>query len=251
MKVMTFNLRTSRAKNDGINCFANRKQKILDAIYSQSPSLIGFQEVTNETRVWLPRSLGADYTVIGCGREQSFLGEGVSIAYKNEEFSLVDFKTLWLSDTPTVAGSRLQDSDQSIYTRVYVKARLCRVSDGKIISFYNVHLDNEGKDARIREAEMICKDIKAEGGDFVLVGDFNERPEGGAYKIFARELDGVLDATRELDYTFHAFGKPEEYRKIDYIFTSLSSSMCRKVPDSGDDGIYISDHFPVEAELTW
>ena len=56
MKIMSFNLRTE-ARSDGINYFPHRKSRILSAIETESPDLIGFQEATDTMRDWLIEAL--------------------------------------------------------------------------------------------------------------------------------------------------------------------------------------------------
>ena len=77
LKVFTFNVRYP-TEQDGINCFDNRKEKILAVINEYAPDLIGFQEA-NDKSVGYLRSALTDYTVIGCGRNAEYRGEGTYI----------------------------------------------------------------------------------------------------------------------------------------------------------------------------
>ena len=56
IKVMSFNLRTP-CKDDGINYFWNRTDRVLNVINGENPDVIGFQEATSEMRTWLADSL--------------------------------------------------------------------------------------------------------------------------------------------------------------------------------------------------
>ena len=56
LKFMTFNLRLD-VKEDGINSFTNRFQRVLDIINEEKPDVIGFQEVLDSMRARLRDSL--------------------------------------------------------------------------------------------------------------------------------------------------------------------------------------------------
>ena len=57
------------------------------------------------------------------------------------------------------------------------------------------------------------------------------------------------DATSGISQTFHNFGKLSGAYKIDYIFTDGKASGAYAVSDNPEDGIYLSDHYPVCAEI--
>ena len=242
-KVMTFNLRI-KAESDGINIFDNRTANIINAIRTESPHLIGFQEVTDDAREMLRRELSPQYTLLGCGRKENMRGEGVCIAYRNESFELVSYHTFWLSDTPTVAGSRYEDIDQSTCARVTVRASLSPTGSSEVIHFFNTHLDHKGRQARVKGMSQIKTEIEKYGGSFILTGDMNDRPDSECIGV-ALSIDGATDTTADIKTTFHNFGRLTEDCKIDYIITNMSASGAYCVADEHRDGIYISDHYPV------
>ena len=242
LKIMTFNLRVD-VKSDGINAFPNRKDNIYGVIADQAPDIIGFQEATGHMRAFLRERL-TEYVIVGCGRNADHGGEGICIGYRKDAFELISFDTFWLSDTPRVAGSIYENSDQSIYPRVTIVAKLRAVDTGKIFYVFNTHLDHLGEQARLRGMQQIMSEIKARGGDFVLLGDMNATPESECIAA-ALAVDGVIDATAEVGGTFHNFGRRESTIKIDYIFTNRPSTDAYYIIDEHKDGVYISDHYPV------
>ncbi len=246
LKVQTFNIRTSRA-HDGINVFDNRKQKISAAIRDADADIIGFQEVTDLTRRWLPEQLADTYTFLGCGRDKNYLGEGCTLAFKHQKFSFVSCNVLWLSPTPHLAGSTYADSDQSEFPRHYVRACLCHNDTGHLLWVYNTHLDHRGVGARVLEINQMIEDIKSAGGDFLLLGDFNVTPESEVRELLGEQLPSAHDITEHIECTFHGYGK--DYRKIDYIYTNMQSSGADVYPDAGENGIYISDHYAIVATV--
>ena len=248
MKIMSFNLRTE-ARSDGINYFPHRKSRILSAIETESPDLIGFQEATDTMRDWLIEALfPIGYTVIGCGRSAYYRGEATIVAYKRSIFEMISAETRWLSLTPTVAGSSF-GGDQSDCPRVFTALVMKRHDVAQTFAFVNTHLDHLGASARLLGAAEICQYLSEKNLPFIITGDMNATPEAPEIALFtSRALCGrpVVDATANLGPTFHSFGKlaPEDCVKIDYIFTNLPTDPTESyaVPDDDACGCYYSDH---------
>ena len=249
LKIMTFNIRC-RVKGDGINIFENRAPKVLSAIFEELPDIIGFQEVTDYQRDFLRENLSDKYTVLGCGREATYRGEAVCIAFRKDIFELLSFDTFWLSDTPTVAGSRYETLDQSIYPRLAVHSKLVSKELDAPLHFFNTHLDHSGEKARLYGIQEIINRIAAEKGNFVLTGDFNATPCSDVIaEIKNQKLFECNEATENVSSTFHGYGRIDYDCKIDYIFTNGSSEPAYIVERPSDDGIFISDHHPVCATI--
>ena len=244
LKVFSFNIRLD-VKEDGINNFFNRTDRIIDCINSHKPDLIGFQEATPAMRGFLRDNL-TDYTVVGCGREKNLLGESTAIAFKKDDFEMISLDTFWLSPTPRVPGSKYTE-DQSPCPRnctvVYLKHKDC----DKPFYAYNTHLDHWGKMARIHGAMQIMQYASEKGGQFVITGDFNALPDAPEIKLITGSPVGAKDVTASLGGTFHDFGRLEEKQKIDYIFTNAKcdENETFAIEDEGIEGVYISDHYPV------
>ncbi len=253
ISVLTFNLRVVN-EGDGINVFYNRKERITDTIKDCDPDLIGFQEVNDEMREWLKASLAETYEIIGCGRNKDYRGECVLIAYKRNIFEAISSETFWLSSSPTLPGSNFAGTDQSKCPRICTVVNLKHINATEVFSFYNTHLDHKGAMARMLGAVQIMQKISLSEKRFILTGDMNAKPETQEIKMFTSPIGGreIKDLTEDVGGTYHGYGKAKECVKIDYIFTDLQAnkSNCRKIEDSGIDGIYISDHNPVLAKVT-
>ena len=244
IKVMSFNMRMATEK-DGNNSFWSRKEKILKTLAAESPDVIGFQEITDEMLAWLKTSLN-DYYVLGHGRSSNYRGEAVPVAYRREFFDLHSYRTEWLSADPACAGSRLEGLDQSPCPRMYVCAELRHKECDRPFAFFNVHTDHQGELARIAETTQLCRALHQTRFGFVLVGDFNAKPDSKSIAVITSTAAtlGTRDITSHIKGTFHGFLGEVGDKKIDYIFTNLPSE-----PDSGyavldDDaeGYYYSDH---------
>ena len=247
IKVMTFNLRCP-VKNDGVNYFPNREANILNTIASEAPDIIGFQEVADYSREFIKRSL-TDYVVLGCGRNENLGGEACSIAYKRDKFDLISYDTEWLSSFPSKAGSRYDGSDQSTCPRIFVHAELVCSEHGEAVKrlhFYNTHLDHKGAQARLLGMMQIAQSISECDAPFVLTGDMNARPGDIEISVPTSLINkSVKDATAEITHTFHGFGAYSEGYKIDYIYTDAEYSDSYAVEDKHENGVYISDHYPI------
>ena len=249
IKVMSFNMRT-QVKEDGVNQFRARKDRILSMLEQEDPDIIGFQEVTDEMRAWLRMALGGKYTVIGCGRMEDYTGESVAIALRNGDFELISLIPFWLSDTPDVPGSRYEDAEQSRWPRISVFATVKHIDTDEPFCVLNTHLDHMGARARYLGMKQNAEYISKEKNAFIYMGDMNASPEKPEIKVFFEVAGaGAVEATAELGGTFHDFGRRENKSKIDYIFTNGKSHDAYIVSDEGADGLYYSDHHAVCATI--
>lgn len=242
LKIMSFNLRYD-TPGDGLNSFSNRYERVLATIKSESPDIIGFQEVTDSMRARV-KSLLNEYEFAGCGRDKNYHGEAMLIAYRKGIFELISCENIWLSDTPSVPGSRYYEDGHSGCPRMYTMIRLKHDEIEKPFRFINTHLDHVG--GRLLESKQLTDAISTFDEKFILTGDFNAEPSAPEIKNITEALKdkGAVDCTAELGPTFHAFGliPKNECVKIDYIFTDAKCKSAYAVRDEGMDGLYYSDH---------
>ncbi len=250
LKIMSFNLRMDN-KNDGINYFFNRFDRVAEVLDQEKPDVIGFQEVTDSIRAKL-RDYLSDYTVQGCGRDKNYHGESMLIGYRKDSVELIKLENLWLSPTPEISGSRY-GGDQSGCPRMFTAALLKHKDAEKPFWFINTHLDHEGALARYMGAMQIAQYISVHDEKFILTGDFNATPETPEIEVITKALAyrGAVDCSEELGPTFHGFGDlpAERWVKIDYIFSDASCKECYIVEDIPVEGKFYSDHNAVCAIL--
>lgn len=254
IKLFTYNIRTEAA-GDGINAFVRRKEFIGVRFPSYEPDIIGFQETQPHMRRWIIDNF-PDYEVCGIGREADLLGESNIIAFRRGMFDLVKLDTFWLSDTPSVPGSRFS-TDQSGCPRICTCVTLRHSESGKVFRHYNTHLDHVGRFAQAQGISLIlnriAKDYSTWALPVILTGDFNVTPDSEVYRsvIGFRGCGAPLvDVTAEVGGTFHGYHPETTMEKIDYIFTNLSCDSSRSFKaDDVENGVYLSDHYPVGAYL--
>lgn len=247
MQVVTFNIRCDHGQ-DGLHNFEYRKDLIVRKIQEEQPEILCFQEVLPHVSQWLKEHL-TDYYLVGCGRERDFSGEETSIAYRKDLFRLIKMEVFWLSDTPQVPGSRYKNQSECPRTCTY--AYLQELRTGEVFRIYNTHLDHLNREARKQGLSLILERIS--GDDFlgnvpaVIAGDFNAFPQSEELEVL-KNYPEFFDCTKELDGTFHDFGRQKKSEKIDYILADrrFVNIKVSRWTDSGT-GIYLSDHYPVTA----
>lgn len=248
MKLVTFNIRYD-CGHDGKNNFCFRKPLILEKIRQESPDILCFQEVLPHVAVWLKESLEG-YYVVGCPREKDLSDEQVCIAFRSDKFNLMKMDTYWLSPTPWVPGSRYEV--QSICPRVCTEVTLQELASMRVFRLVNTHLDHEGAPARLLAARQILNKLEQEPFfphvPTILVGDMNAEPDSEEIQLLSSSM---RNETADIGHTFHNFGRGQNVQ-IDYIFTKgdIRCTYAGKWTDC-KDGIYLSDHYPVCADLSF
>ena len=239
-KLLTFNIRYDN-RFDGKNRFTNRLPIIFETLNELDPDIICFQEVTRRMFEKLEPLL-QKYNYTGEYRDNTKAGEANFILTKKDKFELLDSKTLWLSPTPNVPGSKYP-GDQSILPRVITKARY-KTRDNKIINIFNTHFDYLGKNSRLNSANQIVEYIKKITDEpLILTGDFNDYPDSEPIKIISNHLK---DLTINIPVSFHQFNESKTGVKIDYIFINqLVHSSEGEIVEYKDKTKFLSDHHPI------
>ena len=248
MKIVTFNIRYDCGK-DGENNFEFRKDIILRTIRREMPEVICFQEVLTHMAAWLKESLPG-YYVVGCPREQNLVGEGLYIAYRRDTMDLFRLENFWLSPTPEIPASRYEE--QSKCPRVCTEVILQEISSCQCFRVVNVHLDHISSLARVLGAQQILDKLESETFlpdlPAIVTGDLNATPDAPEIQLF-QKAPKLRCLTDDIGNTYHGYGLAEPMQ-IDYIFAHPSIA-CHKVEkwEDRDGAVFISDHYPVCAEL--
>lgn len=81
----------------------------------------------------------------------------------------------------------------------------------------------------------------------ILLGDLNSVPTGKVYALFGKH--GLVDLTKDIPITFHGFGTKKTGYQLDYILTDpITAARVSgvRIWDHCLNGIYLSDHYPIE-----
>ena len=255
MKVSTFmNIMSFNIKNDSyftINKWHKRKKAVLDIINKYRPDIIGIQELTDKQMKDF--NTLDNYHIIGESRNKKLnvLNEKSAIAYDTSKYQLLDSKTIWLSKTPDVKGSK---NMMAIFPRICTFAKL-KDKEGNIIHVFNTHLDHLFSFVRFDECLHLAKFIKenSTNNNVIIMGDFNTNLKSKALCYLKNNLD-LIDCYQNVLFhnTHHGFGNSISisHLPIDYIFLSKNLKIENtKIIDESIDNIYPSDHYPILCQI--
>ncbi len=257
---MTFNIRYDNPA-DGENRWESRIPVVTAYMDSTAPDIAGMQEVLHNQIVDL-QNMMPGYSFIGTGRDDGKTGGEYSpIFFREDRFILHDHSQFWLSETPGVPGSRSWDA---AITRIVSWAALEDRKSGEIIYAFNTHFDHRGVEARRKSAELISEKIREIAGTspVLLMGDFNIRRNSDDYIFMNRvftENNRLTNAemiseapVTGAESTFSGFRHDIEPRVIDFIFVDDNFNVIfYRVDEVMENGIFISDHWPVIARVSY
>ncbi|MCQ2139030.1 MAG: endonuclease/exonuclease/phosphatase family protein [Bacteroidales bacterium] len=249
LKVMSYNIRLGIA-DDGDNSWDFRKPATIEMLETLNPDIFGVQEAYNYQLSYITDNC-PQYSCFGVGRDDgSDEGEHMSIFYDNTKFECLEWGNYWLSETPEVPSFGWDAACRRTATWALLKNK----QTGSEFFFVNTHLDHIGVQARINGLALVVDkiaDMNPNGNPMILTGDFNVEPDDICLVDLNTKMSSAR-ATAEVSDTKPSFnGWGEASETIDYIYYS-GFSCCktfRVVDESFADKPYISDHYPVIAEI--
>lgn len=261
-RVMSFNIRYDNP-NDGLHRWALRKAYVAQLIRVQKPLVLGLQEVLHQQLEYLASSLASDYSWIGVGRDDGHqAGEYSPIFYNHNQVKLLDFGNFWLSEAPWSPGSTSWGS-ACVRICTWGKFQLSEYPKSRPFFVFNTHLDHQSKLAREEGLKLINTFFHAWSGSCqgLIMGDFNETPDHSPITTilspkaaFPGYLENAKDMSVEpalgpTDVTFPDWDGSGKIC-IDYILVKpFMKVKCFSVIEQKANGLPISDHYPVVADL--
>jgi endonuclease/exonuclease/phosphatase family metal-dependent hydrolase len=259
INVMTFNIRYNNP-GDSLNAWPHRKDKVASQVLFHEVHLLGVQEALHEQMTDLKDRLPR-FKFLGVGRDDGKQkGEYSAIFYDTTLLQPLQHETFWLSQTPTMPGSKSWDA---AITRIVTWVKFREKKSGKMFYAFNTHFDHIGKVARRESARMLIQKVKEIAGNTpaIITGDFNAKPSDEPIQVITNPGDQLhlinsMDISSNPHYgptgTFNAFGPKEvSDQPIDYIFLKNKWNVLRHATISQTwNGLFASDHFAVLATLT-
>ena len=252
IKTCTYNIRYDNLGDTNWG-WAQRCEHILNMIKRENFDVLGVQEA-------LPHQLKSlqtidTYSFFGISRDgDAKKDEYNGIFYKKDRFDKIDCGYFWLSKTPNEPSFY----DGAGCRRICVWVMLLDKITNKKIVFSVTHLDNELEEARIYGGNLILEKLSPyyKNYPFILMGDFNSFTTDTIYKNMCNIFDEVKvlcnftsKGTFTSDADFCVNSKAEEL-EIDFIFiNNLINVKDVNILRDSFNGKYISDHFPVVANL--
>jgi len=183
-------------------------------------------------------------------RDKSPNSEGCPVFYREDLYTLVDKGSFWLSETPEEMSKDWGAACYRICSYVILKEK----NTEKEFVVFNTHLDHVSDEARIKGIKVVLDKISEFGGlPAVLMGDLNAEESTETYQSAVQDfLDTKYQTENTMtSCTFQAWGTELDRDCIDYILVSKEgfSVNSYKVVTDTYDGVYVSDHFPLVAEL--
>jgi endonuclease/exonuclease/phosphatase family metal-dependent hydrolase len=255
LHVMTFNV---RRRMDGptwrrADGWRHRAAALRALLRAEQPTILGAQEVMPDQAETMLAALGARYRFVGRGHGPRGAGEGCPLFFDADRLDLVEWEQTALSEHPREPGSR---SWGNLIPRIAVTARFRDLTTGLLFTALNTHLDPFSPRSRMRSIDALR--AIAGRGPTILTGDLNAGQ--GSRTLRAMLDDGELrdawGAARE--HVTAALGTFANYRsprpgrpRIDWIVVTPDVGVERAgINAFRQDGVWPSDHLPVQAVVT-
>ena len=132
VKVMSYNIRhTGEAKDTGVKHWDARKFATINMIRTETPDVIGMQEVRADQKEFLIAELPEYQGVMESKTNTKF------IMFRKDRFELLDQGNFWLSETPDVPSKGWGSTSE----RATLWVKLKELKTGKVFFVFNTHLD--------------------------------------------------------------------------------------------------------------
>jgi len=257
VNVLTYNIRYANP-DDAPNTWTARKANVFNLIRQAKPDVFGVQEALKGQVADIETAF-TEFSRIGVGRDNGIdSGEYSALFYKTKKYNLHASGSFWLSQTPSVPGSRGWDAAcNRIVTWIHLEDR----KSGKEFFVFCTHFDHKGQEARRNSAKLLIRavDSLAAGLPVIVLGDFNSSPVSEPYQLItypanplhlidARTICAVANGP---DYTYTGFKVGAiQGERIDYIFLKGITLVDLFTVNPENNGeFYPSDHLPVSAIL--
>lgn len=262
ISVMSYNIRYDNP-DEGAHAWRNRRDNVASVIRFHGPDIVGLQEALHDQLDDLRERL-PEYEWLSTGRSHiESAGEYCAIGYKRERFNLEAEGTMWLSETPSEAGSVGWDAQ---LPRLVRHARLREEKSDVEFYLFNTHFDHYGETARLESAKLLLDRIDdlAANEPVIVTGDLNCRSSSAPYEyLTGRDKRSAGRSLRDAHHiarhdhhgpgaTTTDFRNIVPDKKIDYVFitTDIEPILHGVCADTYENGLYPSDHLPVLVELS-
>jgi endonuclease/exonuclease/phosphatase family metal-dependent hydrolase len=253
---MSFNIRFDNPQ-DGPNAWPLRQEMAARTFSFYEVDVAGLQEALRSQILTLAALL-PEYGWIGVGRDDGGeKGEHTPVFYRRDRLKPLLSGTFWLSPLPDSAGTRGWDA---AFPRTVTWVKFRDRETGSTFFFFNTHFDHIGETARRESSALILRRIGelASKTPVILGGDFNSTRQDSAYKVLVASPVGMTDS--EMASATGHFGGTQSFNGfdstlqpgylIDFIFVrGVKGVLHHGLVAERWDGRFISDHYPVIADI--
>lgn len=239
---------------DGQNAWTHRRDLLASTLLKHRPDIIATQEGRFQQLKDFEELL-TDFQIVDTHR--SWIKERMypSFYLRNGSCELLKSDDLWLSETPEVAGSL---SFGSSFPRLMTWVRVQPKNTELNFFIVNTHLDHVKPLTRIEQTKVLVQEIsrrKGSEGRLIIMGDFNEGPQGEVRDIILKAFPELIDPWKLFhsheETSHHAFsGECQNGSRIDWILVDKTLEVKDFFLEKLDrEGRYPSDHFPMVCRL--
>ena len=231
LRVMTYNIHVGVGMDKKLDL-----PRIAAVINKQRADLVGLQEVDRGVE----RTQRIDEIAELAKLTKMDYAFAFNLKYLGGQYGVAILSRFPIHATDHRLYRNLREAERRGFIRAEIKI------DGRTVNFVTTHLDYQYEDGRVFETEQLLSALKEVKGPLIVVGDFNDVPTGGAYKLMR---DQFVDAWIESHATGEGFSYPADKpaKRIDYILTRTSDSIRAK--KTWIIETLASDHVPVVADL--
>lgn len=249
MRIMSFNIRSGKV---GSETWQDRVGIVSQTMLESDADSIGVQEAHPEWMEQLRQTVTSKYAYVGVGRDGENAGEFSAIFYLKDKYNLIDSGTFWLSETP----DQISKGWDAVFNRICTWAVLENKATGEKYVHINSHFDHVGVNARANSVELILNKAK-EFTDLpvVFTADLNVKQGSEDYNHFVNSgilRDTKFDTHDTMNYCTYHDSNPKRNMDevIDYVMINEHfDAKTYRVVTEGIDGRYVSDHFPIYADI--
>lgn len=231
VRVMTYNIHVGVGMDKKQDL-----QRIADVINQEHPDLVGLQEVDRGVK----RTQGVDEIAELARMTRMEYAFAHNLDYQGGQYGVAILSRYPILKTDHRMYQNKREAERRGMIRIEVNI------SGRRLSFVTTHLDYQYEDGRVFEAGQLVEFLNSQKEAVILVGDFNEEPNGEAYKLVSAIFRDawVESKTKETGLSYPA-DKPT--KRIDYIFYRESAQV--KTKKAWTVTTQASDHIPVVADL--
>lgn len=231
LRVMTYNIHVGVGMDKKLDL-----ERIADVINNEHPDLVGLQEVDRGVKrtelrdeiLELAKLTSMDYAFAH------------NLDYQGGQYGVAILSRFQIQKIDHRKYDNTREAERRGMIRVEIRV------DNRTINFVTTHLDYQYEDGRVFETEQMLNFLQSVKGPLIVAGDFNDEPNGGAYKLMLKNFrDAWIDGKgKEAGFSYPA---DIPTKRIDYVFTRQSDRIRAKQARIVDT--LASDHRPLVVEL--
>jgi endonuclease/exonuclease/phosphatase family metal-dependent hydrolase len=231
LRVMTYNIHVGVGMDQKLDL-----ERIADVINHQRVDLVGLQEVDRGVR----RTQGMDEIVELSKLTNMNYAFAHNLDYQGGQYGVAILSRFPIGTIDHRKFENRRESERRGMLRIELELA------GRIINFVTTHLDYQYPDGRLFETEQLLRALEGRKGVIIVVGDFNDVPEGDAYKLITSKFQDAWIASKAKQAGL-SYPADKPAKRIDYIFYRTSDGVRTKKAWTVRSPA--SDHIPVVAEL--